>query len=600
MNLILTIAYRFKTLLFALYVNFTLISVSNSQVCDKWVFGYVPTYTQDAFGGSISYLTSSEYSKLTHIAHLGPYVNADGSLNMVPNGATNIRLQQGVAEAHANGKPILLAFQGWYDTYLPAISTSGGRATLINNVLNLYDTYGYDGIDVDLEPIMSPWVTEIQSGNPNYITFINTLYDSLQTRISPYTNEKPLLTCAANGYAGPVLNQLQSKFDMINILTYDLAGPYPGWVTWHDSPVYDGGQVLPSTGNPMPSVDGEILMAINAGVAPPKLGVGVSMDAFRWKGGSGTSTGGVTAPMQSYTTDPTWTRFSYSDFITNYNIGGTYVYDTDAQMSYYSKDLSGSVDDEFWSYNDQTSIEDKVDYVWDNILGGTMIWELHSGYIPTNTSGEKIPQLNYIYNQTCAKAAACPDPYTICIGESYTLSANGAVSGIQWYKDGNIIPAPNGTSSVLVVSEIGVYTWGALDADGCEVNNCCAITIIEGNCCSTSETHTSPVCNHNNTGGIATDDYFSFSVTGTVIGGSGNYVVKIESWSSSQIISGQPINIVGNGLSGNPLLPANGSNITVIVEDATDNTCFMTFTVSSTSCSTCPTLNCGTVTVQKN
>ncbi len=118
--------------------------------------------------------------------------------------------------------------------------------------------------------------------------------------------------------------------------------------------------------------------------------------------------------------------------------------------------------------------------------------------------------------------------------------------------------------------------------------------------CSVSQTHTTPVCNNNNTGGNATDDYFSFSVTGTVTNGSGNYVVKIGSWTSPSLASGQAVSIVGNGLAGNPTLSANGSNITVRVEDAVTSTCFTTFTVSSAPCSTCPSPNCGTVTVQKN
>jgi hypothetical protein len=44
--------------------------------------------------------------------------------------------------------------------------------------------------------------------------------------------------------------------------------------------------------------------------------------------------------------------------------------------------------------------------VWDNNLGGTMIWELNSGYLPNNPVGEKIPQLNFIYDQNCLRYSA--------------------------------------------------------------------------------------------------------------------------------------------------------------------------------------------------
>ncbi|MFN8338877.1 MAG: glycoside hydrolase family 18 protein [Saprospiraceae bacterium] len=440
----------------------------------------------------------------------------------------------------------------------------------------------------------------MQTDNPNYQTFVNLLYDSLQVRTSPFTGKKPLLSVAANGYAGTVLNDLQAKFDMINILTYDLSGAYPGWVPWHDSPVYNGNNINPHTGQLMPSVHDEILSCINAGVAPPKLGVGISYDAFQWKGGDGTSTGGVTAPMQVYTSDPTWTRFSYADFISNYYSGGTYHYDNSPQMAYYSKDNVGSANDEFWSFNDQPSIQDKVDYVWDHSLGGMMISELHSGYFANNSSAEKIPQLNYINDQNCLRAAPCPDPYPLCNGESYTLTATGAFTGIQWYKDGNVIPTPLGTSANLIIDEIGIYTWVGMDADGCDINNCCAIQIVEGNCCSITQTHTTPVCQNNGTGGISTDDFVNISVTPTLTGGSANVVFKIGTWTSSNIPSGQQVMLTGNGLPGNPLIPANGSDITIIIEDSLDSNCFTSFDINSSSCSQCPTLNCGTVSVQKN
>lgn len=369
--------------------------VAHSQTCAKWVFGYVPTYQQSQ-NGDIDFLETSDFTKLSFIGHLGPYVKSDGSLDMNINGTSTLRLMGGVAQAHANNVPILLSFQAWYTDYLPAIQNPTSRANLLNNILNIFDTYGYDGIDVDLEPIMSQFVTEIQTGNPDYIVFINTLYDSLQTRNSSFLNKKPILSVAANGYAAPVLKTLETKFDMINIMTYDLAGPYPGWVTWHDAPVFSGGFILPSTGQPMPSVDGEIQICLSNNINNTKLGIGASFDALRWKGGSGTTTGGVTEPMQQYATDPSWTRFSYSYFYQNIYNPTLYHYDNLAKMSYLSIDNPGSNDDEFWSYNDENSCKDKIKYVWNNQLGGIILWELKSGYIPTNPSLSRIPQLNYI------------------------------------------------------------------------------------------------------------------------------------------------------------------------------------------------------------
>ena len=73
---------------------------------------------------------------------------------------------------------------------------------------------------------------------------------------------------------------IQDKFDQINIMTYDLSGPYPGWVTWFNSPIYDGGYTFPGTDRLiLPSVNGAVNNFIGNGVAPGKLAVGLP---FLW------------------------------------------------------------------------------------------------------------------------------------------------------------------------------------------------------------------------------------------------------------------------------------------------------------------------------
>ncbi|MFN8338866.1 MAG: hypothetical protein U0T36_07580 [Saprospiraceae bacterium] len=178
---------------------------------------------------------------------------------------------------------------------------------------------------------------------------------------------------------------------------------------------------------------------------------------------------------------------------------------------------------------------------------------------------------------------------TVSVG-SVTQTFNAPFTSPQTYtisgltSDGGSHTVTAVFSAVPACSSTATYTAPAV----------CAPT------CTATQSHTTPVCNNNSTAGNATDDWFSFSVTGTVANGSGNYVVKIGSWTSPSIVSGQSVSIVGNGLSGNPSLPANGSSITVRVEDAVTSTCLATFTVSSAACSSCPTPNCGSVTVQKN
>ena len=62
---------------------------------------------------------------------------------------------------------------------------------------------------------------------------------------------------------------------------------WPGWVTWFNSPLYNGGYHLPPYGPLVTSVDGSVSNYLSNGVAPDKLGVGIAFYGYVWTGGSG-------------------------------------------------------------------------------------------------------------------------------------------------------------------------------------------------------------------------------------------------------------------------------------------------------------------------
>jgi chitinase len=268
----------------------------------------------------------------------------------------------------------------------------------------------------------------MKTDNPNYVLFVNELYTELQKRDNNFLKRKPLLVCAANAYAAPILRLLQDKYDMINLMTYDMSGPYPGWITWHDSPVYNGGKTFPSGGE-LPSVHQDVQYCLDEGVQPSKLGIGISFDAFQWKGGYVSAKEGVTAPAQEYFSDPTWIRFSYTDFMNNYFSQGTYHWDESCQMSYLSIDKQNRADDQFWSYNDEKSCEAKSRYVLENKLGGLILWELFNGLINSNPEDNRIPQLAATHNAIT----------TITSGEILVKSDKGMTVFPNPTKNGNFM-----------------------------------------------------------------------------------------------------------------------------------------------------------------
>ena len=74
-------------------------------------------------------------------------------------------------------------------------------------------------------------------------------------------------------------------------MTYNLSGPYPGWVTWHDAPLYDGDRTF-EDGTPVPSADAIVRSFIDAGFPAGRLGIGVIDEVAIWHGASAPGSNG--------------------------------------------------------------------------------------------------------------------------------------------------------------------------------------------------------------------------------------------------------------------------------------------------------------------
>lgn len=125
---------------------------------------------------------------------------------------------------------------------------------------------------------------------------------------------------------------------------------------------------------------------------------------------------------------------------------------------------------------------------------------------------------------TCTVPITCtPQVLPLCQGESYTLSVpKSGMTGIQWYKDGVAIPAPQGTADTLVVSTVGVYNVTGFQAGAvCKDSSCCPVMVVAGtNCpCSLTASVTQSACNNNGTATWAGDDYFTVTVNASITNG---------------------------------------------------------------------------------
>lgn len=379
---------------------------------DIWVTGYYGAWMQGGPGWT-GHMTADkvDYSAVTHIIHFYIQPKHDATIDYTTGSLTPENSASLISHARAAGKKVLISIGGT-DTesaFLSATSDAN-RQKFIANLINFMVTRGYDGIDFDWEPISPTSASRVT-------TFINELRAEMD-KITP----RPLLTAAAVWEPG-LFAKLQDKFEQINIMTYDLAGLWIG-STWFNSAAYDGGYWFPASGA-APSASGLVDMFISAGVKPAKLGIGMGFYGYVWKGGSGTATGGVTAPGQKWASAPSIDYYAnYYEIMDMYYQAAYYRYDAAAGSSYLSIDKAGSADDMFISYNDEATAFEKVKYVRNKGLGGIMIFELGGGWRPNAPVKDSL--LQAVKSAVIQTQPQQPSPVTVPSAPTLSSPANGA------------------------------------------------------------------------------------------------------------------------------------------------------------------------------
>src|SRR3954468_6240083 len=145
---------------------------------DLWRTGYYPGWEQTALPPS-----AIDYAALTHIIHFSAEPNNNGTLNTTDNVLSAGNSSAIVNAAHAAGKKVLVCIGGGgTQAGFQAASGPTNVATFINNITNLMGARGYDGVDIDWEPL--------DPGDANQFTnFINSLRAKLDL-----INPRPMLT----------------------------------------------------------------------------------------------------------------------------------------------------------------------------------------------------------------------------------------------------------------------------------------------------------------------------------------------------------------------------------------------------------------------
>ncbi len=279
------------------------------------VIGYYPTYA----GGYPGSINAVDLAKVTHVYIA--FANPDGAGNLVPDFGTNANITTVVNAVHGQGKKVFLSIAGGAATggnYQTHLSSPANITAFVAKIVAYANTYNLDGIDVDIEGNILNGATLTAAQYENFVTALGAAL---------HANGK-LMSCAIGTWFGNyVTSAAANQFDWINMMSYDLYGPWTG-----------AGQHAPYS---MTTSDFQY-WNVNKGVPASKLIVGLPFYGYGW--GSLANNG-----------------------ITYCNIVNTYP---GAQNA----DQVGSGGNVI-TYNGIATIKQKTTYAQAN-AGGVMIWEL--------------------------------------------------------------------------------------------------------------------------------------------------------------------------------------------------------------------------------
>jgi len=261
-------------------------------------------------------------------------------------------------KAHENGNWVLFSIgpgSEWAD-----ISSNTNRMNIFaDNIVEMINTYGFDGVDID-------WETPTSDQATHFTQMMSIIYAKVKAN-----NPNHLVTAAiAGGMWQPPRYDLTNSgqyLDYINMMTYGMVsnnGYYQNALsrsTSFNNPTNLVGKTLNSC-----SIEESIEIYHSYGILNSKIIVGVAFYGI-------IQTRTYNSATQTWSN---WTKsssISYTSIVNNYlnNSNYEYHYDRIAGVPYIIS-IDGTV---FISYDNPRSILDKSEYIIEMGLAGMMYWE---------------------------------------------------------------------------------------------------------------------------------------------------------------------------------------------------------------------------------
>lgn len=329
-----------------------------------WLMGYYPVYER-----ALMPINQIEWDSLTHLVVGRVEPLEDGTVQTtfdwdVERGPAYAK--QLVASAHAHGVKALLMVGG-AGTYAGFTGAMRNRAKFVTNLLDTVSSLGFDGVDLDWEPIAT------SSDQTQLLSLVTSLRNS---------NPKLLITVPVRWWNSNLADvstfygDLAAQVDHLDVMTYNMSAAARGWSSWHYSALDGAGVLTPS------SVTSTVRAYLRAGVPAAKLGIGIGFFGTCW-------TGKVTGPNQviagSSIVDA-GRDVNYRKILGVYFNQMTPHRDDAAGVPYLSAPSPvGPQGCTYISYEDAQSAMAKGNYAKSQALGGAIVWtipQIHDANAP--------------------------------------------------------------------------------------------------------------------------------------------------------------------------------------------------------------------------
>ncbi len=364
---------------------------------DLWVSAYLASWQHDAgtqysnWGALRS--QDIDWDAITHLIYFALPIDQKGHIrgSLDPRERRNLntdRLGSIVPAAHKNNTKILFSVggSGSYNGFSSAIEFDN-RRQLIDTIVEFLQKYGFDGVDLDMEPIREKDFNNYRQ----FVTELHAEFSNIRTR----NGDVPMITIAA--LKGRKVSQLyarvQQYVDQINIMTYDMAQAWGAWQAWHNSALYSDGVTFDRTGEEMSNINQKVEIALSEGIDRKKLGIGIDFYGYIWH------TVHYLGKWESWP-DEDLSIMERSGGVPYYELYDRFdlesaVWDSIAQAPY----LNAEDPKAFVTFDNERSVRRKIQYAVEEGLGGVILWELGGGYLKDYQVQPKDPLLQAVKSE---------------------------------------------------------------------------------------------------------------------------------------------------------------------------------------------------------